>query len=218
MTILGKTFHLRVSIGKWVCVVRKCLSFPEDLAFCAWHRIPYRFDTRFLGYPCVRNHGTIRLGKDVVLCSRADGNTIGVPQAVRLTVSGKGVLSIGNGCGISGSSIYVAREVSIGNRVMIGSGCLIMDNDAHPVDPVSRAIGTPPASAPVQIADDVFLGARSIVLKGVSVGRAAVVGAGSVVTKSVPPGLIVAGNPAREIGRVSENSSTHVRRIREIHE
>lgn len=104
--------------------------------------------------------------------------------------------------GISGSSIYCARSIAIGNRVRIGSGCLIMDNDAHALGPVKRNQELPGHSALVRIADDAFIGARSIILKGVSIGEAAVVGAGSVVTKDVPPRTIVAGNPARAIGAV----------------
>jgi acetyltransferase-like isoleucine patch superfamily enzyme len=202
MNLFGKTIHPRIVVRKALRRLFKAVFFPADFLFCAWRRFPYRFDTRLLGYPCVRNRGTIRVGRNVVLCSRQGGNTIGVQQAVRLTVSRGGRLSIGDGTGISGSSIYAAREISIGARVRIGSGCLVMDNDAHPLDPVDRDAGRPPATAPVRIEDDAFVGARSIVLKGVTIGRAAVVGAGSVVTKDVSPFTIVAGNPARAIGSV----------------
>ncbi len=202
MNLFGKTIHPRAAFREASRRLFKVVVFPVDVLFCEWRRFPYRFDTRLLGYPCVRNRGTIRLGRNVVLCSRQGGNTIGVQQAVRLTVSRGGRLSIGDGTGISGSSIYAAREISIGARVRIGSGCLIMDNDAHPLDPVDRDAGRPPVTAPVRIDDDAFIGARSIVLKGVTIGRAAVVGAGSVVTKDVSPFTIVAGNPARAIGSV----------------
>lgn len=60
----------------------------------------------------------------------------------------------------------------------------------------------PPASAPVIIGDDVFIGARAIILKGVTIGDGAVIGAGSVVTKSIPPRVIAAGNPARIIKEI----------------
>lgn len=83
---------------------------------------------------------------------------------------------------------------------MIGSGCLITTTDSHPIHWEARRLNTePPASAPVIIEDDVFIGARSIVLKGVTIGQGAVIGAGSVVTKSIPPRVIAAGNPAKVI-------------------
>ena len=204
--IFHKTFHPRALLRTSADAIIKLAFLPSDFLFCVLNRVPYRFDTRFLGYPCIRNHGRILLGHRIVLCSRESGNTIGVQQSVRLTVSRKGILSIGNGTGISGSSISVARKVQIGDRVRIGSGCLIMDNDAHPLDSELREAGAPPKSKPVRIEDDVFIGARSIILKGVTIGRSAVVGAGSVVTKDVPPRTIVAGNPARAVGVVPVSS------------
>ena len=85
----------------------------------------------------------------------------------------------------------------IGNNVMIGSGVIITTTDSHPIHWEARRLNTePPASAPVVIGDDVFISARAIILKGVTIGDGAVIGAGSVVTKSIPPIVIAAGNPA----------------------
>lgn len=58
--------------------------------------------------------------------------------------------------------------------------------------------------APIVIGNDVFIGARSIILKGVTIGDAAIIGAGSVVTKDVPAGAIAAGNPAKIVRTVTE--------------
>lgn len=207
MTLLGRTIHPRMLLRKGRRAMAKVLLFPLEAPYCLWRRIPYRFDTGLLGLPCVRNRGTIRLGRNVVLCSRTSGNSIGVAQRMRITVGRGATLSIGDGAGLSGSSLSAYVGISIGARVLIGSGCLIMDNDAHPVDPAARRTGGRPASAPVRICDDAFIGARSIVLKGVTIGEGAVVGAGSVVTKDVPPLAVVAGNPARTIGRVAVSES-----------
>lgn len=84
----------------------------------------------------------------------------------------------------------------IGNNVLIGSGCVICDSDAHPIHPSERQNHELTKSSPIIIGNDVFIGARSIILKGVTIGEGAVIGAGSVVTKDVPSMCVYAGNPA----------------------
>jgi len=120
-----------------------------------------------------------------------------------LTATGAGSeIVIGDDVGMSGCSITAVTSVKIGNRVLIGSGVLIVDNDAHPLSPAGRRYGREGVGvAPVRIEDDVFIGARAIVLKGVTIGTGAVIGAGSVVTHDVPAYSIAAGNPAKVIGR-----------------
>lgn len=103
---------------------------------------------------------------------------------------------------MSGCSITALQRVVVGNRVLIGSGALIMDSDAHPLHPDDRARGESPRNCPVEIADDVFIGARATILKGVRIGTGAVIGAGAVVTGEVPAGMIAVGNPARVVGEV----------------
>jgi acetyltransferase-like isoleucine patch superfamily enzyme len=83
----------------------------------------------------------------------------------------------------------------------MGADVLIADTDFHPVDALPRrhAPESAAASVPVHIHDDVFLGARTIVLKGVTIGAGTVVGAGSVVTSCLPAGVVAAGNPCRVV-------------------
>lgn len=88
--------------------------------------------------------------------------------------------------------------VDIGEECLIGDGVLIVDSDFHHTDPLKRR-ETPENDAPVSIGDNVWLGSRVTVLKGVSIGRNSVVAAGSVVTRDVPENTIVAGNPAKVI-------------------
>jgi acetyltransferase-like isoleucine patch superfamily enzyme len=94
--------------------------------------------------------------------------------------------------------------VEIGERVLIGADVLIFDTDFHNLEPERRH--APPdwarISKRVVIEDDVFIGARSIVMKGVSIGKGAIIGAGSVVTADVPPFMIAAGSPARILGSI----------------
>lgn len=93
----------------------------------------------------------------------------------------------------------------IGNNGLIGSGYLITDSDACPIDSDARIQNLPNTTkqSPVEIEDDVFIGARSIILKGVKIGKGSIVGAGSVVSSDVPAYSIVAGNPAKFIRKIT---------------
>ena len=109
-----------------------------------------------------------------------------------------GTLEIGDNVFINfGSSIVAARQVTIGNDCLIGAHVSIMDCDFHRVE--DKAWDT--SGLPVILEDRVWLGNRSIVLKGVTIGHDAVVAAGSVVTRDVPPRTVVAGVPARVVRR-----------------
>lgn len=91
-----------------------------------------------------------------------------------------------------------SNRITMGDHVMIGPNVTIITPD-HSRDPVRRrVVGT--VSKPVVIEDDAWIGAGSIILPGVTVGEGSIVGAGSVVTRDVPAGTTVAGNPARSIG------------------
>ena len=87
--------------------------------------------------------------------------------------------------------------IEIGDRVLLGPGVHLY-TATHPLEVAERRQGLEYAR-PITIGDDAWLGGASIVLPGVSVGEGAVVGAGSVVSRDVPPGATVAGNPARPI-------------------
>lgn len=117
--------------------------------------------------------------------------------------SGGGTLLIGDGVGISNSAITCWERVEIGNNVLIGSGVRIYDTDFHPLESSYRygekKDGSRTIHDPVYIEDGVFIGAGSIILKGVRIGKNSIVGAGSVVAKSIPEGEIWAGNPAKRV-------------------
>jgi acetyltransferase-like isoleucine patch superfamily enzyme len=101
-----------------------------------------------------------------------------------------------------GSNVLLAvgTELEIGNRVLIAARVFLAGYDGHPVDPVARSAGEADALAgPLCIGDDAWLGTGAFIAKGVSVGKCAVVAANSVVTRDVPDGAIVGGNPARVI-------------------
>lgn len=118
------------------------------------------------------------------------GNCLFFP-GVRLEVGAGGRLSIGTGTYLNRNSEVVAwQEVRIGRDCMIGWDVLIMDTDQHPLP------GRGVENRPVQIGDRVWIGARATILKGVSIGDGAIVGACSVVTSDVPAGAVVTGPKA----------------------
>ncbi|WP_051222148.1 acyltransferase [Conexibacter woesei] len=88
--------------------------------------------------------------------------------------------------------------IVIGDRTLIGSQVTIYDSDFHELHPDRRRGGTP-SMGQVVLGENVFVGDGATILKGVEIGRDSVVGAGSVVTASIPPGVIAAGNPARVV-------------------
>ena len=96
-------------------------------------------------------------------------------------------------------SVIATRKITIGNDCLIGDQVLIVDSDFHAVDRDLRKQSTGP-SEPVRIGNNVWLGSRVIVLKGVSIGDNSVIGAMSLVKHSIPANSIAAGIPARIIG------------------
>ncbi len=150
--------------------------------------------------------GILQIGKGFKCNNKIKSNTIGLIQPCVFNVlNPDSQIVIGNNVGISGSTICAVKSVTIGNNVLIGSGCIITDTDAHPISWKLRRERRSDLKAvsPVVIQDDVFIGARSIILKGVTIGERSVVGAGSVVIKDVPPDCIVAGNPARVVRKLT---------------
>lgn len=115
---------------------------------------------------------------------------------------------IGNHVGMSSTCIWIHDRLTIGDHVNIGGNCMILDTDVHQLDYRSRRgervvsaddVRTKVQSTPVVIEDDVWIGANCQILKGVTIGARSVIGAGSVVTRSIPTDCIAAGNPCRVI-------------------
>lgn len=174
----------------------------RDIVLCGYWGMTRPPGLCLLGLPLIQQsrRGAIQFGENFKAVSLARHNSIGVLQRVTIKALGpEGVVYIGNNVGVSGATISARSSITIGDNVLIGSGVLISDNDAHPLLASERNDFSRRQSAPVIIEDDVFVGARAIILKGVSLGRGAVVGAGSVVSRDVPPNTVVAGNPAKVV-------------------
>ena len=138
----------------------------------------------------VRGTGTITIGENVSITSCRETNPIGGDVKTILFAKNNAAITIGDDTGISNSALVAVDSIAIGNNVLIGGNCKIYDNDFHSLD------------APVVIKDGAFIGAHTIVLKGVTIGERSIVGAGSVVTRSIPDYEIWAGNPAKFIKKV----------------
>jgi acetyltransferase-like isoleucine patch superfamily enzyme len=154
----------------------------------------------FLGRPIMSRHpdSTVRIGSGVRCYNATRANLIACPQpSVLRTLSPGSRLVLGRNVGLSAAVLVAARSIEIGADTQIGSGAVIVDNDLHSRDAAGRWGELDPTEArPVKIGARVFIGARAIILKGVTLGDDCIVGAGAVVTKSVPDGFLAAGNPA----------------------
>ena len=112
-------------------------------------------------------------------------------------------LHIGAGTEIGDRTIInVSQSVEIGARCSIAWDCDIGDSDFHQI--IMADGWKPLITKPVVIEDDVWIGGHSLILKGVTIGHHSVVAAGSVVRHAMPPYSLVAGNPARRIGQLSD--------------
>ena len=154
--------------------------------------------------PLVYGPGDIVIGDGVIISNR---NT----WVVGLKVYPDAKLEIGDRVTLGYMNlISVAKSVRIGNDCLFAGEVKILDNNSHSLDYVQRRANAPlePEDvAPVVIEDDVWIGTNCMVLKGVTIGRGAVIAAGAVVTKDVPPFTVAAGNPARVIKRIEPHCS-----------
>jgi acetyltransferase-like isoleucine patch superfamily enzyme len=158
---------------------------------------------KIYGLPIVQKHrlGVLAIGDRLQLRSTNRSNPLGPNHPVILSVrSPEASLIIGDDFGMTGGSIVAQKHVWIGNRVAVGANTVICDTDFHPLSPQRRQHEPDAgATAPIVIEDDVFIGMQCLVLKGVTIGQGSAIGAGSLVTRDIPAGVVAAGNPARVI-------------------
>lgn len=161
-----------------------------------------------MGKLSVIGPGKITIGNNFMMTSGNHINPISANlQGSFFTDSPNAKITIGDNVGMSSTRMWIHKSLTIGNNVKIGGGVLIIDTDCHPTNyEVRRTSNDGTKSSPIIIEDDVWIGAQSIILKGVTIGARAIIGAGSVVTKSIPADCIAGGNPCKVIKYQNDSS------------
>ena len=157
--------------------------------------------SHFEGRPIisVAAESKMMLGRGLNLASATRANPLACfqPCVLRTLAPGAELITAAN-VGLSGTVVCAGKSIRIGRGTIAGSGAMILDNDFHRFDAAAGWVNECVSNArPVQIGEFVFIGARAIILKGVTIGDRSIIGAGAVVTRDVPPDHIAAGNPAR---------------------
>lgn len=184
----------------WEKLVSIIILHGNNISFC-------NFRTSGIPYIMVARGGKCRIGKNFAMNNGIKGNPIGCYQKCTLFVDRGAELTIGNNVGISQTALICTKKITIEDDVKIGGGVCIYDTDFHSLNPDIRKSTEDlkhRKQKEVLIKENVFIGAHSIILKGVTIGKNSIVGAGSVVTKSIPDNQIWAGNPAKFIKEITE--------------
>lgn len=168
---------------------------------CLCKGVIFGSNIMFNGIPIIHKHpnSSIRFGNNCILNSSKNSIPIGLPQPCAfVTLKENAQIIFGNNSGASGVKIEARSTITIGNNVIIGAGCIILDSDSHHSDPFKRDQNIIP-SRPITIEDNVFIGLQSTILKGVTIGKNSAIGARSVVFNDIPENCIALGNPCKVI-------------------
>ena len=171
------------------------------------YKLKYGKGIWFRGTPAIyadkSSNILFNIGKDKTnIFSHPLSNMIGLSQRCIIVAKNGGIIVINDGVCMSGCTIYSMDSITIGRNTDIGSGCKIIDNDFHPLpysQPHPEEQLDKVKKRPIVIGEGCFIGANSIILKGTTLGKNVVVGAGSVVCGTFPDNVIIAGNPARVV-------------------
>lgn len=204
---------LRIAYKVFLLILSKISDFFSwTITFIKFTLNGVEFNNDFSthGIPVVKVSlkGHLSIGRQFDINSGKYFNMIGRQNACYFIVNKDAQLRIGNNVGISCSAFVCFNSITIGDHVRVGGNTVIYDNDFHSLNALKRThlpeedLGDI-HSAPVVIEDYAFIGAHSTILKGVTIGTNSIIGACSVVTHSVPPNQIWAGNPAKFVKEIA---------------
>ena len=194
---IRKIFHVLLNfLEKLISII---ILYGNNISFS-------NFRTSGVPYIMVARGGKCNIGKNFAMNNGIKGNPIGCYQKCTIFVDREAVLTIGDNVGISQTALICTKKITIEDYVKIGGGVCIYDTDFHSLNPDIRKSTEDlkhRKQKEVLIKENAFIGAHSIILKGVTIGKNSIVGAGSVVTKSIPDNEIWAGNPAKFIKEIN---------------
>lgn len=184
-------------------IIRKIIQLPTRIkngVLLSLHGVDTGRGCQVIGRLSIVNMGELGFGERCTLDGRR--SRIGFCQPIILTTQRNASIKIGDHVGMSNCTIYAAEYIEIGSETLIGGGVKIYDTDFHSIDWRIRNTAADKhntSSSPVVIGKHCFIGAGSIILKGVTIGDNAIVAAGAIISKSIPPNEVWGGNPARKI-------------------
>ncbi len=201
LQIFDTPWKARNELERW-------LAYPWARLFFAVNGIRWGRRWRLYGAPVIQKHRRSRMcfGDGLQLRSTVRSNPLGPNHPVILATRRAGaILEVGVNFAMTGGSLCAAERIVIGDDVVVGANSILVDTDFHPMKAEGRRhVAESGETVPIRIGNDVFIGMNCLILKGVAVGDGAVIGAGSVVTRDVPPRMVAAGNPARVVGETAD--------------
>jgi acetyltransferase-like isoleucine patch superfamily enzyme len=183
-------------------VMRVFICEPLFKAYCTRYGRNVHTDV-YIHY--FQGRGELIVGDDVLIDGKCSFS-FAARFSDRPTLTVGDHTGIGHGCGFS-----VAKRITIGRHCRIAGEVAMFDSNGHPSDPAARLADSPPNPdevRPITIEDNVWIGNRSIIFPGVTIGEGSVVSAGSVVMADVPANTVVAGNPARRVRALEPRPGT----------
>ncbi len=192
---------LRVPYYIWIKLFKLWISSKQNI------EIEDRLIMKGLPIIDIRKGSKLYIGSTVTLNSSNKDYNINLHSPVKLFANRPGAeIRIGDNTRIHGTCIHAFELIMIGKNCLIAANCQIIDGSGHDISfpDVENRINTKGTSKPVIIEDNVWIGANSIILPGVTIGRGSVVSANSVVVKDIPPMVIAGGNPAIIIKKYKE--------------
>ena len=183
--------------------IKRAVDTLQMKVVFALHNISREGNVNLNGVFKIVGSGKLVLLEGCTINSGKRANPIGGDTRTVFSISSDATITIGERCGISNAAFVSNTSITLEKGVFIG-GVKLYDTDFHSIyyEERMRKIDPGIKSKPILIKEGAFIGAHSIVLKGVTIGKYSVIGAGSVITKDIPDNEVWAGNPARFIKKL----------------